>query len=325
MKNASSQAILDLPENVLLFDRIGTTPKDPEWIFEGLWQARTFALFTGDGALGKSHFTFQLAVAIASGTEVPGTPIRCSKPREFVYVTQEDEADFITAEMLDQCPQLKHQPDVAQRIRIISTAIQGKTMLIREAKTQQYLEPYIPENGIFALDAFSTFITGNEIDNTEMQKEMAAIRKLAKARKASPFLIHHRPKPNALMQQSTFRGAVSIQQPVRFHIMLERQSKGTKLSFEKVSRGLPPEAVMLAFDEDRRIFVPVEEDRYVKVFGPGETLTTTEVVKRLGLDPGSDEDRKRVLNALAYRSRGQGPIAKVGAGKNGQDATWKVK
>src|SRR5262245_25405156 len=67
MNNASFQAILDPPENVLLFDRIGTTPKEPEWIFDGLWQARTFALFTGDGALGKSHFTFQLAVAIASG------------------------------------------------------------------------------------------------------------------------------------------------------------------------------------------------------------------------------------------------------------------
>jgi hypothetical protein len=325
MLNASSQATLDSPENVLLFDRIGSTPKDPEWIFDGLWQARTFALFTGDGGLGKSHFTFQLAVAIASGAEVPGTPIRCSEPREFVYITQEDEADFITAEMLDQCPELKHQPDVAQRIRIISTAIQGKTMLIRETKTQQYLESHIPENGIFALDAFSTFIQGNEIDNTEMQKEMAAIRKVAKARGASPFLIHHRPKPNSLGHQSTFRGAVSIQQPVRFHIMLERQSNGTKLSFEKVSRGLPPDDVMLSFDEDRRIFVPVEDDRYVKVFGPGETLTTTEVINRLGLDPGEDDDRKRVLNALGYRSRGQGPIAKVNPGKNRQEASWKLR
>src|SRR5262245_9030956 len=100
MNNASSQAIVDLPENVLLFDCIGTTPKDPEWIFDGLWQARTPGLFTGDGGLGKSHFTFQVAVAIASGTEILGTPIRCPKPRDFVYITQEDEADFVTAEML---------------------------------------------------------------------------------------------------------------------------------------------------------------------------------------------------------------------------------
>jgi RecA-family ATPase len=319
------QSTLDLPENFLLSDRLSAKPKEPEWIFDGLWQARTFALFTGDGGLGKSHFTLQLAVAVASGEEILGTPIRCTQPREFIYISQEDEGDYITGELLNQYPELKRKPEISQRVRIISTAIEGKTMLVRDPATQKYLSDSIPENSVFALDAFSTFIRGNEIDNTEMQKEMAAIRALAKKRKASPLLIHHRPKANQIGQKSTFRGAVSIQQPIRFHIMFERKTSGTILSFEKVSRGIAPDAVTLCFDEERRLFTPVAADRYVRLFQPGETLTTTEVIKRIGLDPTNDHDCKTVLNALGYRSKNFGSIQKVNAGKNREEATWTLR
>jgi len=323
MTNNSSQAD-NLPENFLLFDRISAEPREPEWLFEGLWQARTFALFTGDGGLGKSHFTFQIAVAIASGGEIPGTPLSCQQPKDFVYVTQEDEGDFVVTELKTQCPQLLSQPDVSKRIRIISTAIEGTTMLIREQKAQKYLVDNIPENAVFALDAFSTFITGNEIDNSDMQREMAAIRNVAKARKASPLLIHHRPKANQFGQKSTFRGAVAIQQPARLHIMLEQDGRGTKLSFEKVSRGVPPDSVNLSFDEERRLFVPVDHDPYVKLFrDKGEILTTTEFMDRLGLDPNNAKDRKRVQNALSYRC-GSGLISRKSEGKKGQDATWAI-
>src|SRR4030095_10500828 len=99
MSTASQQSNINSPENFLLFNRIGLTPKEPEWIFEGLWPAQTIALFTGDGGLGKSHFTLQLGVAIASGGEILGTPFRCSQPRDFVYITQEDEGDYVAAEL----------------------------------------------------------------------------------------------------------------------------------------------------------------------------------------------------------------------------------
>jgi hypothetical protein len=197
-------------------------------------------------------------------------------------------------------------------------------MLIRGQNTQSYLEANIPDNSVFALDAFGTFIHGNESSNSEMQLEMAAIRKVAKAHQASPLLIHHRPKANQFGQKSTFRGAVAIQQAVRFHIMLEDEGlKGTKLSFEKVSRGMPPDAIFLSFDEERGLFVPVDHDRYVKLFKPNEVLTTTEVIERRGLDPNNDKDRKQVKNALGYRW-GKRIIFQKTEGKKGQDATWTV-
>jgi len=324
MSTASQQSNINSPENFLFFDHIGVAPKTPEWIFEDLWPAQTIALFTGDGGLGKSHFTLQLGVAIASGGEIPGTPFRCPQPRDFVYITQEDEGDFVAAELKKQCPELETQPDIAQRIRIISTAVQGPTLLIRDLGIQKYLEAHIPDNSVFALDAFGTFIQGNEISNSEMQQEMSAIRKIAKARRASPLIIHHRPKANQFGQKSTFRGAVAIQQPVRFHIMLEDEGLGgIKLSFEKVSRGMPPDPIFLSFDEQRGLFVPVEHDPYVKLFKPNEILTTTDVINRLGLDPNNDKDRKQVKNALGYRSS-KGIITRQSEGKKGQDATWKV-
>jgi hypothetical protein len=324
MSTANQQPNINLPENFSLFDRLGVAAKEPEWIFDGLWPAQTIALFTGDGGLGKSHFTLQLGVAIASGGEIPGTPFRCSQPRDFVYITQEDEGDFVAAELKKQCPDLETQPDLAKRIRIISTAIQGPTLLVRDPIIQKYLEANISDSSVFALDAFGTFIQGNEINNTEMQLEMAAIRSVAKAHRASPLLIHHRPKRNQFGQQSSFRGAVAIQQPVRFHIMLENEGmKGTKLSFEKVSRGMPPGNIYFSFDEERGLFVPVDDDPYVKLFNQNEVLTTTEVIKRRGLDPNNDKDRKQVKNALGYRWN-KGIVIQQSAGKKGQDATWTV-
>jgi hypothetical protein len=240
-------------------------------------------------------------------------------------VTPEDEIDYITGEIFNQHPEIKAHPEITKRIRIISTAIQGKTLLVCDARSVQYLAKNIPEHSVFALDAFSTFIQGNETVNTDMQKEMAAIRQLAKSRKASPFLIHHRPKPNQFGHQSSFRGAVAIQQPVRFHIMLERVRGGTTLSFEKVSRGLPPEGLTLSFDEERRIFIPLAADRYVKLFGENQVLSTTDVMTRLGLNPANKDDRKTVLNALSHRSKHSGAIEQLSPGRKKQEAMWQLR
>ena len=105
--------------------------------------------------------------------------------------------------------------------------------------------------------------------------------------------------------------------------MIEKRGRGVKLSFEKVSRGAPPDTIALQFDEERRILVPLELDSYVRVFGPGEELTTSQVIERLGRDPTDERERRRVLDALRNRSRPNGPLLKVRDGRRGSDAVWK--
>ncbi|MEE8112760.1 MAG: AAA family ATPase, partial [Nitrososphaerales archaeon] len=108
--NGTKSLTREARENFLLCDRVHLPIEPPEMILDNLWPARTIGLFTGDGGVGKTHFTLQLLVAIASGGEVEGTPFRCPKARPGVYITQEDEADFIRGELVCQCPELKIQP-----------------------------------------------------------------------------------------------------------------------------------------------------------------------------------------------------------------------
>jgi RecA-family ATPase len=316
------------PENFLLYDRLNLPVKDPEWIFEDLWAAGTIGLFTGDGGIGKSHWSLQLIVAIASGQSIDGTCFTSSKPRDVVFISQEDDGEFVRAELSCQFPNLVNQPDVGKRIRIISTAIQGPNLFLSDKKNCLDIANNLPDGSVFVLDSFSNFLTSNEIDNTALlQNEFANLRSMMKARRASPLLIHHRPKQNAQTgQQSASRGATAIPQSCRFHIMLEknRNGAGVSLSFEKVSRGGKPDSLTLIFDPQRKLFVPEDLDPYVALFKIGEQFTLDAFIQRLGKDPNDKKEQKRALDIIAQRCSNKGGwFDKVVVGKRGQPSIWQ--
>src|SRR5262249_54423016 len=161
-------------------------------------------------------------------------------------------------ELFHQFPEIKLQRELMQRVRVISTAIKGSPLFLSDTKSARYLTSKIPEDAVFALDSWSTFLTSNENDATELLKnEIRFLRAIMKNTKATPLIIHHRPKKNAQTgYQSSSRGSTALPQHCRFHIMLESSGSGVRLSFEKLSRGLKPEPVNFLFDEDRRLFVP---------------------------------------------------------------------
>ncbi len=95
-----------------------------------------------------------------------------------------------------------------------------------------------------------------------------------------------------------------------------------RLSFEKVSRGAELDPLNLVLDEERRLFVLSELDRYVAAFGVNEELTTSQFMERIGKDPGDEREKKQVLDILRNRAKGE-RIEKIRDGKKGQDAIWK--
>jgi len=311
-------------ENFILCDYIDVPLVEPEMIFPDLWPARTMGLFTGDGGIGKTHLTLQLLVLIASGGEIDGTPFQCTTPRPVIYISQEDEGAFLIAELRAQFPELKSKPEITQRIRIISTLLQGPNLHLTDIASCRYLEEQLPEGSVFVLDSWSTFLTSNENDNSELlRKEIMSLRGIMKKRKATPFLIHHRPKPNSNTGiQSSSRGGTVLPNNCRFHIMIERRGGEVKLTFEKVSRGSKPDPVPLIFDEERRLFVPKDLDRYITTFVVGEELTTAQLMERIGKDPKDEKERKKILDILRNRKR-SGFLEKIEEGKKGQEAVWK--
>src|SRR5215475_11329876 len=151
----------DAPENFLVSERIAARLSEPEMILEGLWPARTIGLFTGDGGIGKTHLTLQLLKLIATGGEMGGTPFRCTGSRDVVYISQEDEGDFLLAELRMQFPELKDQPEISSRIRLISTALKGPNLALSDKKLCQFIAETLPEGCVFGLDSWSTFLTSN--------------------------------------------------------------------------------------------------------------------------------------------------------------------
>jgi hypothetical protein len=315
------------PENFLVSELLSKPPRQSDWIFDDLWQAMTPGLSTGDGGTGKTHMALQIAGAIVTGEKIDGTPICCSKPREVVYISQEDEVDHLYEIFFAQRPDLKNHPEVSRRIRIISTAVQGHPLFISEPNHQRYLVNNIPQGAVFFLDSFSNFILSNENDNTQILKsEFVSLRLIMRLCKATPMLIHHRPKQNSNTgTQGSFRGAVAIQQSCRFHIMFEKELDHIELSFQKVSRGVIPASVPLKFDPARKMFIPWKpSDPFVDVFQPNDTLSLTEIMQLMKADPNNPADRKKIQNGLDYRSKPDGPLTKVSSGTKTQEATWTL-
>jgi RecA-family ATPase len=314
-----------LAENFLVSERLKTPRNEREMIIPDLWDAMTSALFTGDGGTGKTHFTLQLLVALASGSEITGTPFKFPQPRPVVYVSQEDDGNFILQELLVQCPELESKQEVARRIRIISTAIEGKQLFLSEKDSLKYIIENLQEGCVLVLDSWSTFLTSDENSNSELsRKELQSLQNIIRERKASPLIIHHRPKRNTQTgMQGTSRGGTALPNRCRLHILIEGSHGAPKLRFEKVSRGVIPEPIDLIFDEERKLLLPKEQDRCVSVFQLSEELKTTEVMTRMQKDPTDVAERAKVLDMLRRRSRSKTLLQKVKDGVKGQDAVWK--
>lgn len=312
------------PESFLVSERANMQLQPPEMIFDDLWPARTIGLFTGDGGIGKTHFTLQLLLAIASGGAITGTPFTASKALPVVYITQEDEGNFILDEFQTQEPSLISNTTLGGMIRIVSTTFQGNTLFLRNPTSRDYLISQLTDGCVFVLDSWSTFLQSNENDNTELLKEIGYLKEVMKARKASCLLIHHRPKKNPQSGiQSAFRGGTALPNSCRFHIMIEKSGAKAKLTFEKVSRGKAPDSLDMIFDDEKRLFVTHQRDRYIVAFQPNEKLTTTVVINRLGKNPLDIGERKTVVDALGYRVKKALGITKVQDQKPGQDAVWQ--
>src|SRR5262249_4121518 len=264
------------PENFTLAEGMKKRSRELDWIFPELWEARTAGMIAGDSGLGKTHFVMQMLQAISQGQPIPNTPFVCTKPRPVVYISQEDEGQFLRDEFFIQNPALKKDEAACQRIRIVSTYRQGPTLKVDNPNHIREMESYLTEGCVFALDSLITFADGDISSPAYASRVMEQIRGLMKFCEGTALVINHRPKQSARGWQSGYLGAQHIRDAVRFFLILHNDGgDDRRLEFDKVNRGQKPADIALTMNNERRVF-ELEKDEWVECFRPGEKLTTEE-------------------------------------------------
>jgi RecA-family ATPase len=324
LRAGEQQLMADKPENFTLAERMKNGARELDWIFPELWEARTAGMIAGDSGLGKTHFVMQILHAIAQGEPIPNTPFVCTKPRPVVYISQEDEAQFIRDEFFTQNPTLKKNKAACERIRIVSTYRQGPTLKLDNSDHFRLMESYLTAGCVFALDSLITFAEGDISSPSYASRQMEQIRGLMKSCEGTALVINHRPKQSNTGHQSGHLGAQHIRDAVRFFLILQKDGDDRRLEFDKVNRGSKPADIALTMNNERRVFEP-EKDPWIECFNPGEQLTTEEVMKRMDLDLDDERRKKRTANALRKRA-GQGkPLKQITKARRSQPALWELK
>jgi len=314
----------DKPENFTLAEGIKKRAREPDWIFPELWEARTAGMIAGDSGLGKTHFVMQILQAISQqGQPIPNTPFVCTKPRPVVYISQEDEAQFLRDEFFIQNPALKKNEAACEQIRIVSTYRQGPTLKLDNSDHIRMMESYLTEGCVFALDSLITFAEGDISSPWYASHQMELIRGLMKSCEETALVINHRPKKSATGGQSGHLGAQHIRDAVRFFLILHKDGDDRRVEFDKVNRGSKPADIALTMNNERRVFEP-EKDEWIECFKPGEQLTTEEVMERMDLDPDNQKHKKKASDALRKRSGYDQPLTQVAKAFRGQPALWKL-
>jgi len=310
------------PENFTLAEPMKSRKID--WIFPDLWEARTAGMIAGDSGLGKTHFVMQILQAISQGQAIPDTPFICTTPRPVVYISQEDEAQFLRDEFFIQNPALKKNEAACERIRIVSTYRQGPTLKLDNSDHIRLMESYLTEGCVFALDSLITFAEGDIGNPAYASRVMEQIRGLMKSCKGTALVINHRPKQSGTGHQSGHLGAQHIRDAVRFFLILNKHRDDRRLEFDKVNRGAKPADITFTMNNERRVF-EAEKDEWLEYFKPGEELTIEKVMKRMGLDPEDKKQKKRTTNALDKRTGHYKPLNKITKARKGQPAVWQLK
>jgi RecA-family ATPase len=297
--------------------------RDIDWIFPDLWEARTAGMIAGDSGLGKTHFVMQILQAISQGEPIPNTPFVCTKPRPVVYISQEDEGQYLRDEIFIQNPALKKDKAACERIRIVSTYRQGPTLKLDDSDHIELIESYLTEGCVFALDSLITFAEGDISSPAYASRIMEQIRALMKSCEGTALVINHRPKQSGTGHQSGHLGAQHIRDAVRFFLILHKHRDDRRLEFDKVNRGLKPADIALTMNNERRVFEP-EKDEWIEHFKAGEQLTTEDVMERMDLDPDNKKHKKKATNALRDRAGHNKPLKQVKKGHKGQPAVWEL-
>lgn len=220
-------------ETFSLADLAGQAVPTRKWLVDGIVPAGTVSLLYGDGGVGKSLLSLQLAVSMASGAPWVGLP--CSTGRT-LYLSAEDDKDEIHIRATDVTAaivtELKDLPDVrvaplAGRDAVLAEAAFGRgkiesTKLWRDVRAK--VAEFRP--ALVIIDNLADVFAGNENERTLAQQFVAQMRGLCSDFQTTVVLLAH-PSQSGMASGTGSSGSTAWHNSVRSRLYFRRPENAT--------------------------------------------------------------------------------------------------
>lgn len=201
-------------------------PTELDFILPGLLKG-TPALLIAPGATGKSFWSLQAAISIASGTKVFG--VNVERTGDVVYLSAEDPADIVKNRLRDMAAYLS--PDerlkTAQNCYVID--IRGKRTDIMNEKTRMEIIAMCRGARLVIIDTLNRVHGLNENNNGEMAVFISQVESVAVETGAAILMCHHTSKMAHLEgrgnEQQSARGASALVDNTRFTGYVSKMTK----------------------------------------------------------------------------------------------------
>ena len=198
------------------------------WLVKGLIPSKTVTLFGGDGGVGKSLASLQLAFAVATGgrwfnREVAGG-VAC-------YLSAEDDEDELHRR-LDAISLANGVPlgdvgdlmvrSLAGRDALLAT-LAAKTGSLTPSKLFTEIDAYVDAHrpALLVLDTLADFYPGNENDRAQARQFVGMLRGLAIRHEVAVVLLSH-PSLTGLSSGTGTSGSTAWSNSVRSRLYMER-------------------------------------------------------------------------------------------------------
>ena len=194
-----------------------SAPTELDFVLPGLLKG-TPALLIAPGATGKSFWSLQAAISIASGTKVFG--INAERTGDVVYLSAEDPADIVKNRLRDMAAFLS--PDERQKTteNCYIIDIRGKRTDIMNEKIREDIVAMCKGARLIIVDTLNRVHGLNENDNGDMARFISQVESVAVDTGAAVLMCHHTSKgaftDGRASEQQAARGASALVDNTRF-------------------------------------------------------------------------------------------------------------
>lgn len=197
-------------EVVNMSDEIHKEIKEPPNIIEGVFKESEKMQITAPAKAGKTFFTIDAVLAIATGTEFLG--FKCF-PHKVLYVNFEVRKEMFSKRIqircrkrgLDKIPNNFH----ALNLRSLKHPTENRRLDLKETTELIIFNAIRNDCNVIVIDPLYKMDIGNENDSDYMGNVLASIDTIAECTKAGIIMIHHFSKSGELYQDSINKSAGS--------------------------------------------------------------------------------------------------------------------